>query len=92
MQTTGIIASAGAPLCSSAKHSIVALMRALKNDLAKLNISVSVVVPGITKTPILSQERKDLQPPEYRRIGGGDAQAWCPYQQGRDDCVSGGPI
>jgi NAD(P)-dependent dehydrogenase (short-subunit alcohol dehydrogenase family) len=57
----GYLASAGAPLYSSAKHGIVGLMRALKNDLAKLNISVSVVAPGITKTPILSQERKDLR-------------------------------
>jgi NAD(P)-dependent dehydrogenase (short-subunit alcohol dehydrogenase family) len=58
----GYLASAGAPLYSAAKHGIVGLMRALKNDLAKVNIAVSVVAPGVTKTPILSQERKDLQP------------------------------
>jgi NAD(P)-dependent dehydrogenase (short-subunit alcohol dehydrogenase family) len=29
-------------------------MRALKNDLATLNIAISVVAPGITLTPILS--------------------------------------
>src|SRR4051812_24149311 len=33
---------------------IVGLMRALKNDLATLNIAISVVAPGITLTPILS--------------------------------------
>lgn len=57
----GYLASAGAPLYSAAKHGIVGLMRALKNDVAKLDIAISVVAPGITKTPILSQERKDLQ-------------------------------
>lgn len=36
-------------------------MRALKNDLATLNIAISVVAPGITITPILSQERKGLE-------------------------------
>ena len=56
----GYLASAGAPLYSAAKHGIVGLMRALKNDLAKLNIAISVVAPGITVTPILAQERKDL--------------------------------
>ena len=33
---------------------IVGLMRALKNDTATLNISVSVVAPGITLTGIVS--------------------------------------
>jgi NAD(P)-dependent dehydrogenase (short-subunit alcohol dehydrogenase family) len=36
------------------KLGIVGLMRALKNDLATLNIAISVVAPGITITPILS--------------------------------------
>jgi NAD(P)-dependent dehydrogenase (short-subunit alcohol dehydrogenase family) len=58
----GYLSSAGAPLYSAAKHGIVGLMRALKNDLATLDIAISVIAPGITKTPILSQERKDLQP------------------------------
>lgn len=58
----GYLASAGAPLYSAAKHGLVGLMRALKNDLAKVNIAISVVAPGVTKTPILSQERRDLQP------------------------------
>ena len=39
---------------------IVGLMRALKNDLATVDIAISVVAPGITITPILSQERKGL--------------------------------
>ena len=46
---------------SAAKHGIVGLMRALKNDLAVVNIAISVVAPGITVTPILSQERQDLE-------------------------------
>ena len=60
----GYLASAGAPLYSAAKHGIVGLMRALKNDLAKVDIAISVVAPGITVTPILSQERKDLEIPD----------------------------
>lgn len=39
---------------------IVGLMRALKHDVATLSIAISVVAPGITVTPILGQERKDL--------------------------------
>src|SRR5271170_4673529 len=57
----GYLASAGAPLYSAAKHGIVGLMRALKNDLATVNIAISVVAPGITVTPILSQERIDIK-------------------------------
>ncbi|KAF2742387.1 NAD(P)-binding protein [Sporormia fimetaria CBS 119925] len=50
----GYLASAGAPLYSAAKHGIVGLMRALKQECAKLNIAVSVVAPAITVTPILA--------------------------------------
>lgn len=50
----GYLASAGAPLYSAAKHGVVGLMRALKNDLATLNIAMSVVAPAITLTPIIS--------------------------------------
>ncbi|EXJ92979.1 hypothetical protein A1O3_01535 [Capronia epimyces CBS 606.96] len=50
----GYLASTGAPLYSAAKHGIVGLMRALKNDTAKLGIGVSVVAPGITLTDIVS--------------------------------------
>ncbi|OCT48436.1 Short-chain dehydrogenase reductase 3b [Cladophialophora carrionii] len=50
----GYLASAGAPLYSAAKHGIVGLMRALKNDTATLGIAVSVVAPGITLTDIIS--------------------------------------
>lgn len=57
----GYLASAGAPLYSAAKHGIVGLMRALKNDLATVDIAISVVAPGITVTPILSQERIDIK-------------------------------
>jgi len=57
----GYLASAGAPLYSAAKHGIVGLMRALKHDVATVNIAISVVAPGITVTPILTQERKDLK-------------------------------
>jgi len=35
-------------------------MRALKHDVATLSIAISVLAPGITVTPILGQERKDL--------------------------------
>ncbi|KIX03969.1 uncharacterized protein Z518_07522 [Rhinocladiella mackenziei CBS 650.93] len=50
----GYLASAGAPLYSAAKHGVVGLMRALKNDTAKLGIAISVVAPGITLTDIIS--------------------------------------
>ncbi|KAF2662323.1 NAD(P)-binding protein [Lophiostoma macrostomum CBS 122681] len=54
----GYLASAGAPLYSAAKHGIVGLMRALKQECAKLSISVSVVAPAITITPILAINRE----------------------------------
>lgn len=50
----GYLASAGAPLYSAAKHGVVGLMRALKQECAKLNISISIVAPAITVTPILT--------------------------------------
>lgn len=53
----GYLASAGAPHYSAAKHGIVGMMRALKQETAKLNIAISVVAPGITITPILTQNR-----------------------------------
>lgn len=55
----GYLASAGAPLYSAAKHGIVGLMRALKNDTATLNIAISVVAPGITLTDIISGRKPD---------------------------------
>jgi NAD(P)-dependent dehydrogenase (short-subunit alcohol dehydrogenase family) len=71
----GYLASAGAPLYSAAKHGksliicvnvftnmyqgIVGLMRALKQECAKVNISVGVVAPAITITPILSSSNRD---------------------------------
>jgi len=54
----GYLASAGAPLYSAAKHGIVGLMRALKQETAKLNIAISVIAPGITVTPILKTNRE----------------------------------
>ncbi|KAF2642433.1 NAD(P)-binding protein [Massarina eburnea CBS 473.64] len=50
----GYLASAGAPLYSAAKHGVVGLMRALKQECAKLHISIAVVAPAITTTPILT--------------------------------------
>lgn len=50
----GYLASAGAPVYSAAKHGIVGLMRALKGDCAKLGISIAVVAPAITLTPLVS--------------------------------------
>ncbi|EXJ69439.1 uncharacterized protein A1O5_07475 [Cladophialophora psammophila CBS 110553] len=55
----GYLASAGAPLYSAAKHGIVGLMRALKNDTATLGIAVSVVAPGITLTDIISGRKPE---------------------------------
>ncbi|QDS76487.1 hypothetical protein FKW77_005213 [Venturia effusa] len=55
----GYLASAGAPNYSAAKHGIVGLMRALKQETAKLNIAISVIAPGITLTPILKTNRHD---------------------------------
>jgi hypothetical protein len=37
---------------------IVGLMRALKQETAKLSISISVIAPGITLTPILKTNRE----------------------------------
>lgn len=54
----GYLASAGAPLYSAAKHGIVGLMRALKQECAKLKIAISLVAPGITVTPILTASRR----------------------------------
>ncbi|KAH6639372.1 hypothetical protein C7974DRAFT_130172 [Boeremia exigua] len=56
----GYLASAGAPLYSAAKHAIVGLMRALKQECAKLSISISVIAPGITVTPILTGNNRRL--------------------------------
>lgn len=56
----GYLASAGAPLYSAAKHGVVGLMRALKQECAKLSISVSVVAPAITVTPILTGNNRRL--------------------------------
>ncbi|KAE9969176.1 hypothetical protein BLS_001387 [Venturia inaequalis] len=54
----GYLASAGAPNYSAAKHGIVGLMRALKQETAKLNIAISIIAPGITLTPILKENRE----------------------------------
>lgn len=43
--------------------SVVGLMRALKQETAKLNISIAVVAPAITTTPILGQEREGVKDP-----------------------------
>ncbi|KIV83406.1 hypothetical protein PV11_05437 [Exophiala sideris] len=69
----GYLASAGAPLYSAAKHGIVGLMRALKNDTATLGIAISVVAPGITLTDIISgrQEGESLQDWAVRMRGVG---------------------
>ncbi|KAA8619475.1 FabG Dehydrogenase [Pyrenophora tritici-repentis] len=56
----GYLASAGAPLYSAAKHGVVGLMRALKQECAKVGISISVVAPGITVTPILTANNRVL--------------------------------
>ncbi|KAF2013704.1 NAD(P)-binding protein [Aaosphaeria arxii CBS 175.79] len=55
----GYLASAGAPLYSAAKHGVVGLMRALKQECAKVKIAVSVVAPAITVTPILSSGNRE---------------------------------
>jgi len=48
-------------------------MRALKNDVATLNISISIVAPGITLTPIISgrQEGESLEDwaRRFRKLG-----------------------
>ncbi|PGH32236.1 hypothetical protein GX50_04967 [[Emmonsia] crescens] len=50
----GYLADGGAPVYSAAKHGIVGLLRALKNDVGKFNIAISVVAPAITLTPIIT--------------------------------------
>ena len=50
---TSYIPTPDAPMYSAAKHGILGLMGAMKRNLAKLNIAISVVAPGITKTPLL---------------------------------------
>jgi hypothetical protein len=39
---------------------IVGLMRALKQECAKLSISIAVIAPGITTTPILTASNKRM--------------------------------
>jgi NAD(P)-dependent dehydrogenase (short-subunit alcohol dehydrogenase family) len=56
----GYLASAGAPLYSAAKHGVVGLMRALKQECRKLGIAISVVAPAITVTPILTANNTTL--------------------------------
>ncbi|KAH3964054.1 hypothetical protein HBH98_184500 [Parastagonospora nodorum] len=65
----GYLASAGAPLYSAAKHGVVGLMRALKQECLKLNIAISVVAPAITVTPILKGNNKRMaaEPDVYAR-------------------------
>lgn len=63
----GYLASAGAPLYSAAKHGIVGLMRALKNDCATLDIAISVVAPGITLTEIISGREKNESLPAWAK-------------------------
>jgi NAD(P)-dependent dehydrogenase (short-subunit alcohol dehydrogenase family) len=65
----GYLASAGAPLYSAAKHGIVGLMRALKQECLKLNIAISVVAPAITVTPILTgnNRRMEASPDVYAK-------------------------
>lgn len=63
----GYLASAGAPLYSAAKHGIVGLMRALKNDCATLDIAISVVAPGITLTEIISGRQKGESLPNWAK-------------------------
>ena len=46
---------------------IVGLMRALKNDTATLNISVSVVAPGITLTGIVSGREAGESLPDWAK-------------------------
>ena len=59
----GYLASAGAPLYSAAKHGVVGLMRALKQECAKLGIAISVVAPAITVTPILTANNPRMAAP-----------------------------
>ncbi|KAJ4985227.1 short chain dehydrogenase reductase family [Stagonosporopsis vannaccii] len=59
----GYLASAGAPLYSAAKHGVVGLMRALKQECAKVGISISVIAPAITVTPILTANNRRLGGP-----------------------------
>ncbi|KAH8730103.1 hypothetical protein GQ44DRAFT_607385 [Phaeosphaeriaceae sp. PMI808] len=59
----GYLASAGLPLYSAAKHGVVGLMRALKNECAKVNIAISVVAPAITVTPILTTTTASMGAP-----------------------------
>ncbi|KAK0258272.1 hypothetical protein B0A54_00142 [Friedmanniomyces endolithicus] len=68
----GYLASAGAPLYSAAKHGVVGYLRALKSDCAKVGISLSVIAPGITLTPIILGRRE-----------GQGLQAWGEEMKGR---------
>jgi len=64
----GYLASKGMPLYSAAKHGVVGLMRSLKNDLAALNIAISVVAPAITVTPLLNYEGTRILSQEVKRM------------------------
>ena len=68
----GYLASAGAANYSAAKHGIVGLMRALKQDTLKHDIAISLVAPGMTVTPIISQERQAIFEPGAEAGNGDD--------------------
>jgi NAD(P)-dependent dehydrogenase (short-subunit alcohol dehydrogenase family) len=50
----GYLGFTGAPLYTAAKHGVVGLVRCLKAEVAKVNIAISCVAPGITVTPLLN--------------------------------------
>ncbi len=64
----GYFASGNLPLYSAAKHGVLGLMRALKLDCAKLGISISVIAPGITVTPMLGETAASATEQEAEKL------------------------
>lgn len=53
--------------CILTKTGLLGLMRALKSEVTKFNISISAVAPGITTTPILGVAQGIASPEEEAR-------------------------
>lgn len=67
----GLSPSAGAPHYSAAKAGIIALTRAIADEVAPLGINVNVVCPGYIDTPLLEPFGDILRAAIVSRIGAG---------------------
>lgn len=54
----GIVAMDDDPIYTLTKHAVVGFVRSVSGQLAEINIKINAVCPGITDTPLLSDEVK----------------------------------